>query len=95
MKTRDFPYIALALGAFLLLVVLKGSQIASDGLTSLPLLTLLVVSEFSFFVNAIGAYIGFTQLRKTGFQPLYSLVTLLCLALSLYFMWLGIKLWPL
>ena len=95
MKTRDFPYIALALGAFLLLVVLRGSQTASDGLTSLPLLTLLVVSEFSFFVNAIGAYIGFNEVRKTGFQPLYSLVTLLCLALSLYFMWLGIQLWPL
>ncbi len=95
MKTRDFPYIALALGAFLLLVVLRGSQTANDGLTSLPLLTLLVVSEFSFFVNAIGAYIGINQLRKTGFQPLYGLITLLCLALSLYFMWLGIKLWPL
>ncbi len=95
MKTRDFPYIALALGAFLLLLVLRGSQTANDGLTSLPLLTLLVVSEFSFFVNAIGAYIGFTQLRKTGFQPLYGLITLLCLVLSLYFMWLGIKLWPL
>lgn len=95
MKTRDFPYIALALGAFLLLVVLRGSQIANDGLTSLPLLTLLVVSEFSFFVNAIGAYIGFTQIQKTGFQPLYGLITLLCLALSLYFMWLGIQLWPL
>ncbi len=46
MKTQDFPYIALALGAFLLLVVLKGSQIGSDGLSYLPLLTLLVVSEF-------------------------------------------------
>lgn len=95
MKTRDFPYIALALGSFLLLVVLRGSQLAHDGHTSLPLLTLLVVSEFSFFVNAIGAYIGFNQLRKTGFQPLYSLITLLCLALSLYFMWLGVQLWPL
>ncbi|PHS33433.1 MAG: hypothetical protein COA95_00160 [Methylophaga sp.] len=95
MTTRDFPYVALALGSFLLLVVLRGSQLADDGLTSLPLLTLLVVSEFSFFVNAIGAYIGFNQLRETGFQPLYSLITLLCLALSLYFMWLGVQLWPL
>lgn len=95
MKTRNFPYIALALGLFLLLVVLRGSQIANDGLTSLPLLTLLVVSEFSFFVSAIGAYIGFNQIRKTGVQAFYSLVTLLCLILSLYFMWLGIKLWPL
>ncbi|PHS22308.1 MAG: hypothetical protein COA83_11945 [Methylophaga sp.] len=95
MQTRNFPYIALALGLFLLLVVLRGSQIASDGLTSLPLLTLLVVSEFSFFVNAIGAYIGFNQIRKAGFQPVYALVTLLCLILSLYFMWLGIQLWPL
>ena len=95
MKTRDFPYVALALGAFLLLVVLKGSQIAGDGQTSLPLLTLLVVSEFSFFVNTIGAYIGINQIQKIGFQPIYGLVTLLCGVLSLYFMWLGIQLWPL
>jgi fatty-acid desaturase len=95
MKTRDFPYIALALGLFLLLVVLRGSQLGNNGLTQLPLLTLLVVSEFSFFVNAIGAYIGFNQIRTTEFQARYALATILCGALSLYFMWLGIQLWPL
>ena len=95
MKTQDFPYIALALGTFLLLVVFKGSQTGSDGLSYLPLLTLLVVSEFSFFVTIIGAYIGFNHGRKAGFKPIYSLITLLCLLLSLYFLWLGINLWPL
>ncbi len=95
MKTVSFPYIALALGLFLLLVVVRGSQITSDGSTSLPLLTLLVVSEFSFFVNAIGAYIGFNHSLKSGFKPLYGIITLLCLLLSFYFLWLGIKLWPL
>ncbi len=95
MKTVSFPYIALALGLFLLLVVVRGSQITSDGSTSLPLLTLLVVSEFSFFVNAIGAYIGFSHSLKSGFKPLYGIITLLCLLLSFYFLWLGIKLWPL
>ena len=95
MKTINFPYIALALTAFLLLLVLKGSELNSDGTTTLPLLTLLVVSEFSFFVTAIAVYIGSQNIKTKGFRSLYSLVTLLCLALSIQFMLLGIQLWPL
>jgi len=95
MKTINFPYIALALTAFLLLLVLKGSELNSDGATMLPLLTLLVVSEFSFFVTAIAVYIGSQNIKAKGIGSIYSLVTLLCLALSIQFMLLGIKLWPL
>jgi len=95
MKTINFPYIALGLTAFLLLLVIKGSELNSDGTTTLPLLTLLVVSEFSFFVTAIAVYIGSHNIKAKGFRSLYSLVTLLCLALSIQFMLLGIQLWPL
>lgn len=58
MKSYNFPYIALGLGLFLMLVVMKGSEPGNEGNTNLPLLTLLFVSEFAFFVTAIGGYIG-------------------------------------
>ena len=95
MKTINFPYIALGLGAFLLLVVMRGSTLNADGTTTLPLLTLLVVSEFAFFVTAIAVYIGSKNVTAMGFKSFYSLSTLLCLLLSIQFMLLGVKLWPL
>jgi len=95
MKTINFPYIALGLCSFLLLVVMKGSEINSEGLTTLPLLTLLVVSEFSFFVTAIAVYIGSHNIKAAGIKSVYTLVTVLCLVLSINFMLLGIELWPL
>lgn len=95
MKTIHFPYIALALSLFLLLVVSKGSQLGSDGLTLMPLLTLLVVSEFSFFVTLIGTYIGVKNISSVGIRSVYALSTLLCALLSIRFLILGITLWPL
>lgn len=95
MKTIHFPYIALSLTLFLLLVITKGSQTGADGLTLMPLLTLLVVSEFSFFVTLIGAYIGIKNIASFGILSLYALSTLLCALLSIRFLLLGITLWPL
>jgi len=95
MKTINFPYLALGLTAFLLLVVLRGSAVNDDGTTVLPLLTLLVVSEGSFFITAIAVYIGSQNIKAMGINSVYSLVTLLCLVLSITFMLLGIELWPL
>lgn len=95
MKIVNFPYLALALCSFLLLLVMKGSQINNDGITHLPLLTLLVVSEFSFFVTAIAVYIGSQNIKAKGIKSVYTVTTILCLALSVQFLLLGIKLWPL
>ncbi len=95
MKTVNFPYIALGLGVPLLLIVLAGSNLGDDGSTRLPLLTLLIVSEFAGVVCAIGAYIGIQQLRSAGIQWLYLLATLLCGLLSAQFLMLGLELWPL
>ena len=67
MKTINFPYIALALGLFLLLVVTRGSETDAEGLTALPLLTLLIVNECAFFLTAAGAFIGLKQLYSSGF----------------------------
>jgi hypothetical protein len=95
MKLTALPYVAVGIGIPLMLVVVRGSQAGSDGSALMPLLTLLVVSEFAFFLTAIGAYIGFRQIRSVGIQPLYALMTVFCVLLAIGFMWIGVKVWPL
>jgi len=99
MKTVDFPYIATGLGLLLLLVVTKGREIDSSGETVLPLLTLLIINECAFFLTAAGAFIGLKHIYSIGFKisirSFYTLTTVLCILLTLQFILLGIKLWPL
>ena len=99
MKTVNFPYLAAALGLFLLLVINGGSQLDSDGSTALPLLTLLIVNEGAFFLCIAGVFIGIKQIRtgaqKFSLMSTYTIVTILCALLSIIFALLGIKLWPL
>lgn len=90
MKTINFPYIAVGLGLFLMLIVLTGSQ----GEKAIPLLTLLFINEFAFVVTAIGAYAGIKKSLSLGFKPVNTIVSILCIALSAGFMVLGIGLWP-
>ncbi|MCK4834270.1 MAG: hypothetical protein KAT12_05815 [Gammaproteobacteria bacterium] len=98
-KTIKFPYIALALGLFLLMVVTRGSQTDSEGITALPLLTLLIVNECAFLLAAAGSFIGIRYLRsidyKFSLKPLYTMTTVICIMLTIQFTLLGIKLWPL
>jgi len=94
MKTIHFPYIALPLGVMLLVAVIIGREPGMDGATALPLLTLLVMSEFAFFATGFGAYIGFKHTQAAGIKPLYVLASVLCALLSAGFMFLGIELWP-
>ncbi|MEW8506806.1 MAG: hypothetical protein AB2598_08855 [Candidatus Thiodiazotropha sp.] len=94
MNKTKFPYIALSLGLIIMLIVLKGIQPQADGTTTIPLLTLLVASEFAFFVTAIGGYTGVRHIQAAGMKPLYTGITLLCILLSIGFLLLGISLWP-
>jgi len=99
MKTINFPYLAVALGLFLLMVVTRGSETGSDGTTALPLLTLLIANECAFFLTAVGAFIGIKYLKSINFKfslkPLYTMTTVLCILLTIQFTLLGFKLWPL
>jgi hypothetical protein len=103
MKTINFPYLALALGLFLLMLVTKGSETVQDGTqdetTVLPLLTLLIANECAFILSAIGAFIGLKNLKAINFKfslkPLYTITTVLCILLTIQFTLLGINLWPL
>ena len=95
MKVTVFPYLAVALGVMLMLLVVQGSSPGEDGSTAIPLLTLLVVSEFAFFVTGIGAYIAFKNFRNVTQKPLYVGAMVVCIVLAIRFLWLGFELWPL
>ena len=99
MKIYKFPYIALALGLLLSLLISKGSQNDANGETLLPLLTLLIINECAFFITAAGAFIGVKQILSADFNPdsktLYGITIALCVLLSIQFLLLGFKLWPL
>lgn len=94
MKRINFPYIALGLGLILMLVVVNGREERGEA-TVIPLLSLLVINEFAFFVTAIGAYIGIRQTVSIGIKPVYAITTVFCVLLSIRFLILGIDLWPL
>ena len=98
MKTINFPYLALPLCLFLLLIVNRGSQAGTDGDTALPLLTLLIINECAFFLAIAGAFIGIRHLWSINFKvrlnPLYAITTVICILLSIQIALLGIKLWP-
>ena len=95
MKKTHFPFIALGLGLVLLLAVITGSRQSAQGDTAMPLLTLLLMSEFAFFVTAIGAYMGFKKLKADGFNVSYAIATGLCVLLAIRFIFYGFELWPL
>lgn len=88
-----FPWLALGLGLVIALVLLVGGALAAPQARALPLLTLLIVTEFGFFLSAIGALLS---LRK---HPGGRSVAVLaagfgCLLLAGGFFWLGLQLWP-
>ena len=77
-----------------MLVVIKGSEIRGDGVTTIPLLTLLIISEFGFIATAIGAYIEIKHSLTVGIKVAYTAITIFCILLSVRFMLYGIDLWP-
>lgn len=95
MKTYNFPYIAFALGLIMMAIITIGSSDGSDGTTRLPLLTLLLASEFAFIVNAFAVYIGVRHTLATGVRSVYVITTVLCVLLVAGFAYLGVGLWPL
>ena len=95
MSKYSFPYIALVMGIFFMLVVTVGGQLGEGGLTKLPLLTLLVVSEFAFFLCVIGVYLSLRRIIDLGFSSIHALVGVSCVILAARFLMLGLEFWPL
>ena len=93
--TKDkFPLIASMLGCFLILVVFKGSELRDDGNTLLPLLTLLLVSEFGAIVSAAGVYFGGRHFLETRRISMSTVATICCGCLCVLFVVRGFQLWP-
>ena len=95
MTKEKFPIIAAALGFLLTLLVLKGSQQGDDGSTLIPLLTLLLISEFGVIVTGIGSYLGGRQFLATRTVSNPAVAALFCACLLIHFLVRGIQLWPL
>ncbi len=95
MNKNNFPYIALALGIICMSIIIVGGEVNDNQLTKLPLLTLLLICEFAFFVCAIGAYISFRKIMSLGFAVLPIIVGVSCGLLAARFLILGIDFWPL
>lgn len=94
MKKTIFPYIALAIGVFLFAILFGADKLASEGRPVMPLLALLIISEFGFITSLIGAVAGMMAISASGGKLKMTLVALACALMSVRFMLLGIAFWP-
>jgi hypothetical protein len=95
MKRSSFPFVALAIGSALMALLLIAGSPGDETRRILPLLTLLIVSEFGMFLTGIGAWLGFATMRETGVRPAILSTTVVCALLAVVFLVLGIGYWPL
>lgn len=89
-----FAWLALGVGLLLALVLLQTGAMGPEAERSLPLLTLLIVTEFGFFLTAIGAATAIRRLTTGGFNLTLSIALAGCGLLAAGFLWLGLQLWP-
>jgi hypothetical protein len=94
MGNLNFPWLALGLGLLVAAGLLSSGALSPDGNYSLPLLTMLIVNEFGFFVTAIGAGVGINLLLKDGLQTPLLMVVVGCAIMALGFLYMAIRLWP-
>ena len=95
MLKAPFSYIALALGLPLLILLLLSAPENTGDNTKLPLLTMLIISEFGAIVTAIGAITGVMRIQKTSANYSLLAVSIACALLSIKFLLIGIAYWPL
>jgi hypothetical protein len=89
-----FAWLALGVGLLLALVLLQTGAMGPEGGRSLPLLTQLILTEFGFFLAAIGAATGIRRLMAGGFNLALFIAVAGCGLLMPGFLWLGLRLWP-
>lgn len=94
MTRANFPFVALALGLFLMGILYKTGATSPDAELVLPLLTVLIISEFGFIVMVIAVFLGGQTLVRNGFEIVLGVVTLLCGMLGVEFMLVGLEHWP-
>ena len=89
-----FAWVALGVGLLVALVLVQTGALEPETERSLPLLTQLIVTEFGFFLTAIGAGTAVRGMLRGGFQPALLIAVAGCVLLAAGFLWLGLKLWP-
>ena len=94
MGKLNFPWLAMGMGLLVAVGLVAAGVLSPDGKYDLPLLTMLIVNEFGFFVTAIGAGVGINSLLKQGMQPTLLMVTLVCGLMAAGFLFLALRLWP-
>ena len=93
MNADKFPWLSLGLGLTLMLVLMASGALQSVGQQRLPLLTLLIINEFGFFVTLFGAVQAVRQLMRDGVGLKRITLALGCGGLAAAFLWLGLALW--
>ncbi|MCG6899281.1 MAG: hypothetical protein LJE75_04690 [Gammaproteobacteria bacterium] len=94
MAKLTFPWLALGMGLLVAAGLLSSGVLSANANYALPLLTLLIVNEFGFFVTAIGAGVGINRLLRDGMQPALLMVIISDAILAGGFLYLAIRLWP-
>ncbi len=89
----SFPWLSAGIGLLLAMALIQSGALGQATDRSLPLLTMLFISEFGFFVTAAGSVMAGRTLLKQGRSWSNLLLTVACGALSLAFFTLGILLW--
>ncbi|MCU7853790.1 MAG: hypothetical protein KZQ80_16430 [Candidatus Thiodiazotropha sp. (ex Monitilora ramsayi)] len=88
-----FPWFATGIGIVLAIVLMRSGALSAGKELSLPLLTLLFISEFGFIVTAVGGVVAGKTLLQSGRSWNNLLLTVTCIFLSVAFFTIGILLW--
>jgi hypothetical protein len=94
MGKLTFPWLAFGMGLLIATGLLASGALSPEADYELPLLTMMIVNEFGFFVTAIGAGLGINALLRDGVQSPLLMVTVGCAVMAAGFLYLAIRLWP-
>ena len=94
MNNLSFPWLALGLGLVVAVGLAVSGAFSPEGSYKLPLLTMLIVNEFGFFVTAIGAGLGINALLAKGLNPALLGISIADALMAAMFLYLGIQMWP-
>jgi hypothetical protein len=88
------PWIAIGLSVPLLLLPWTAGVRTHGDEHGIPLLTVLLMSEFGFVLTAVGAFAATRTIRKTGYRHTRAAGLLACFALAMGFLWALLRLYP-
>lgn len=91
MKMTAFPLVAMLIGGFIQLVLMMTAS--ESGETAVPILTLLLMTEFGFIVSVIGAFLGVKRIVAREHDLKLVLPTLACIVIAVMLALEGYEMW--